>query len=189
MQAEPTVIAESLVHQGRFLTTKILHWRDARGQLRDWEAAERASWSGAVLIIPRLVPSGRLLLIRQYRPPTRCFVYEFPAGLVDKGESPEGAALRELREETGFAAAKIRLFPEAYTTPGMSNESVSMVLAEIDETAAENREPETAFDASESIETLFVAEKDLGDFYRRECERGNAFDAKLAAYILAAAMR
>ncbi len=185
MRSEPEVISETLVHQGRFLTTKLLHWRTTEGAVRDWEAAERASWSGAVLIIPLLLPSRRLALIRQFRPPARSQVYEFPAGLIDRGETPEGAAERELREETGLVPSSLRVYPAAYTTPGMSNESVYMVLAEIDETAAANQERCTEFDASECIETLFVAEGGLLDFYCRESADGKAFDSKLAAYILA----
>ncbi len=185
MRSEPEVTSETLIHQGRFLGTKLLHWRDANGTARDWEAADRAAWSGAVLIIPLLLPSRRLALIRQFRPPARRQVYEFPAGLVDHGESPEAAAERELREETGFVASRLRVFPEAFTSPGMTNESVYVVLADIDELAPENRNPQTEFDASECIETLFVAESELAEFYRRECRRGAAFDAKLAAYIVA----
>ena len=44
----------------------------------------------------------KLVLIRQFRYPIGGYVYEFPAGLVDPGESPEEAAVREMYEETGL---------------------------------------------------------------------------------------
>jgi ADP-ribose pyrophosphatase len=48
-------------------------------------------------------PTGpELLLEKQFRPPTGKIVIEFPAGMVDEGETPEQSAVRELREETGF---------------------------------------------------------------------------------------
>jgi len=40
--------------------------------------------------------------ILQYRPPIQSICVELPAGLIDKGESPETSALRELYEETGY---------------------------------------------------------------------------------------
>jgi ADP-ribose pyrophosphatase len=43
------------------------------------------------------------MIIVQYRPPVEAFCVEFPAGLIDEGESPEQAAVRELREETGYS--------------------------------------------------------------------------------------
>ena len=42
------------------------------------------------------------MIIVQYRPPVEAFCVEFPAGLIDEGESPEQAAVRELREGTGY---------------------------------------------------------------------------------------
>lgn len=49
-------------------------------------------------------PAGtEVLLQKQFRPPLDKICIEFPAGLVDKGETPEQAAVRELAEETGYA--------------------------------------------------------------------------------------
>lgn len=163
---------------------KTLEWTDANGAAHQWEAANRVSNLGAVLIIAKLLPSARIVLIRQFRPPAGRMVYEFPAGLIDEGESPEQAAVRELLEETGYVPERVTVYPGAYTTPGLSDESVCMVLAEIDETRPENVNPQTHFDATESIETLLIGRRELFDFYRRECGRGHAFDAKLAAFIL-----
>lgn len=53
-------------------------------------------------------PTGpELLLEKQFRPPADKIVVEFPAGLVDAGESPEEAAVRELLEETGYVGTVI----------------------------------------------------------------------------------
>ncbi|MCM1125835.1 MAG: NUDIX hydrolase [Lachnospiraceae bacterium] len=44
----------------------------------------------------------KLVMIRQYRYPLDAWIYELPAGLVDEGESPREAAIREMKEETGL---------------------------------------------------------------------------------------
>lgn len=68
----------------------------------------------------------RIVLVRQYRYPIGDYIYEFPAGLVEKGEDPEAAGIREIYEETGLAfepkdadPAYSRAF---FTTVGMTDE-------------------------------------------------------------------
>lgn len=185
MPEQPRVESAKELAAGKFLKLSLLHWRDAEGAERQWETATRPNFHGAVLIIPWIRPSNRLAVIRQYRPPTDRYVYEFPAGLIDAGETPEQAARRELQEETGYAAKSVSVCPIGYTTPGMSNESVHMVLAEIDENAPENARPQTHFDPSENIETLLIPRADLSTFYHAPPAPNTDFDSKLAAYILA----
>jgi 8-oxo-dGTP pyrophosphatase MutT (NUDIX family) len=180
---EPEVTGETILSAGRFIIMKRLEWSDADGVPRQWETADRAANRGAVLIIPWLRPSDRLLLIHQFRPPARRQVIEFPAGMLEEGERPIEAAVRELREETGFTAGKTRLRPAAYSSPGLSGELVFTVEAEIDENAPENANPQTEFDSTEAIDAILVPGFGLADFFRLETEAGTAFDAKLAAYL------
>ncbi len=181
---EPTVTGESVASAGRFVALKHLTWTDAEGRPHQWESAERIGSPGAVLIVARLLPSDRVIVIKQFRPPARRCVLEFPAGLMEPGETAEVAAARELREETGYVASSIRVYPPAYTTPGLSDESVYLVYADIDETAPENLTPTTDFDGTESIETMLLPRKELYDFYTRHSSEGVTFDSKLAMYII-----
>jgi ADP-ribose pyrophosphatase len=69
----------------------------------------------------------RVVILRQFRPPTGDYLYEFPAGLVDAGETCQEAARRELKEETGLTLEWVkRAVPPCYTSAGMSDESVSI---------------------------------------------------------------
>ncbi len=83
-----------------------------------------------IAIVAR-TPDGRIPIVRQYRPALERFTWELPAGLVDKGETPEACCRRELREETGFAAKSVHaLGAYAPCTARLSNQ-VHSFFAEI----------------------------------------------------------
>ncbi len=84
---------------------------------------------GAVAILP-VLDDGRLLLVRQYRHPVGDFLWEIPAGLIDPGESALLSAKRELREETGYAAEEWRRLLSFFTSPGFTNETITLYIAE-----------------------------------------------------------
>ena len=71
----------------------------------------------------------RIVLVRQLRYPVNQYVYEMPAGLIDEGETPAIAAVREYREETGFTFEPLNLEPALmnpyYSSVGMTDESVA----------------------------------------------------------------
>ena len=60
---------------------------------------------GSVVVLP-VFDDGRILMIRQYRHATRQYLWELVAGRIDHGETVKHAAARELKEETGYSAAK-----------------------------------------------------------------------------------
>jgi ADP-ribose pyrophosphatase len=88
---------------------------------------------GASAVVPFLSdPRGsdpQLLLIKQYRYAANDFMYEIPAGRLDPGETPADCAARELREETGCAAASFEHMYTMYTTPGFTDELIHIFLA------------------------------------------------------------
>jgi ADP-ribose pyrophosphatase len=83
---------------------------------------------GAVTIVP-MDAEGRILFVRQYRHATGKELLELPAGTLDMGELPENCALREIREETGFAAGKLIKLGEFFLAPGYSTEYMIVYLA------------------------------------------------------------
>ena len=183
-EVKPRRLQTTTLAAGRFLRLEELEYVDAHGRRRRWESASRQGGAWAVLIIPTLRPSGRLLLIRQYRPPVDGFVLEFPAGLVDAGETPEQAAVRELREETGYHGQVRWRGPQTCSSPGMTSEGVMLVLMDVDERLPGNRDPRVTPVEGEEIEVCLVAPADLGAFLRRAQEAGVHLDSRTAAYVL-----
>ncbi|MGW0482197.1 NUDIX domain-containing protein [Nonomuraea sp. NPDC003214] len=84
---------------------------------------------GSVAVLA-LDEQNRVLLLRQYRHPTRHLLWELPAGIRDVPGEPlvEGAA-RELAEEAGYRAATWHTLVDLYSSPGMSDERIRVFLA------------------------------------------------------------
>jgi ADP-ribose pyrophosphatase len=71
----------------------------------------------------------RILLVRQYRVPARAYLWELPAGRLDKSETPLQAARRELIEETGYRAKHWKKLVTFYPSPGYIAEKMTIFLA------------------------------------------------------------
>lgn len=89
---------------------------------------EEIEHPGAALIIPFV--KNKIVLIRQYRPVMGEYIWELPAGILEPGETPRSCAKRELAEETGFGAKRMRREGLIYTTPGFCNEKIYIFRAE-----------------------------------------------------------
>jgi ADP-ribose pyrophosphatase len=84
---------------------------------------------GSVVVLPVLA-DGRILLVCQYRHATRQYLWELVAGRIDAGENVRQAAARELIEETGYRAQRLRVFLDIFPTPGFLEERMYILLAE-----------------------------------------------------------
>lgn len=83
---------------------------------------------GSVVMIP-VDGDGNILFVRQYRHPTGLDLLELPAGTLNSSEPPETCAAREMREETGMAAAHLEPLGAFYLAPGYSTEYMHVFLA------------------------------------------------------------
>lgn len=92
-------------------------------------------------------PGQKILLVRQFRFGTEQMEWEVPGGVVEKGESPLDAGLRELKEETGFAGENGRIIGTIHPNSAIQNNILSTVLVE---NAAKVAAPE--LDPMEDIE-------------------------------------
>lgn len=82
------------------------------------------------VLIVAVAEDGKILLERQYRRGVDDFVYELPAGFIGKKENPLDAAIRELREETGWEG-KGEIVGEVYAQPGMSSLKAYVAILKI----------------------------------------------------------
>ena len=129
--------------------------------------------SGSVVVLP-VFSDGRILMIRQYRHAAGQHLWELVAGHKDAGEDFAQGARRELQEETGYTARRIRKLLEIFPSPGMLGERMEIFLAEgLTKGVAQPEEDEKI---TQRIFTLREAE--------RWIRTGRICDAKSVAGIL-----
>lgn len=128
---------------------------------------------GSVVILP-VLPDGRILLIRQYRHATRRFLWELVAGRMEAGESPRRAAVRELIEETGYRAHRLRVFLDVFPTPGFLEERMYILLAQ----------ELTSGDARPEVDERINSRPFTSTQLKRMIRRGKLRDAKTIAGLL-----
>lgn len=127
---------------------------------------------GAVLAA--VTDTGKLVMVRQYRKAAERVMLEVPAGKIDPGESPEDAAKRELKEETGYTAGNIKFLMQFYPSVGYSEEILYLYLC------TELTSGETNFDENEAID---IEEYEVNKLYKMAMD-GDIQDAKTIIAVL-----
>ncbi len=124
-------IMEKNLSRERVFDGIILHIDHVTNQLPNGKAAKReiAVHVGASAVLP-IDGEGNIYLVRQFRAPIDQILLEIPAGKLDSvDEDRLLAAKRELKEETGLEAENWLHLTDTFTTPGFSNERISLYLA------------------------------------------------------------
>ena len=122
------------------------------GKTTDWFLKKS---NDAVIIVP-VLKTGKILLQKNYKHGSGEVVTEFPAGLVDKGETPQVTAARELLEETGFSAETFKKVGEVFADPTGSSMRYHFFIAENCEKVADQN-----LETGEQIEVFTVKNLDV----------------------------
>ena len=128
MNKLPQILKTTLVAQSRLFYIEAVDLRFANGQQANFERLVGRG-TGVVLVVP-LVDADNLLLVREYAVGLERYELGFVKGRIDAGESAAAAAHRELREETGFDAVRMKLLANVALTPAYSNYCSSIFLAQ-----------------------------------------------------------
>jgi ADP-ribose pyrophosphatase len=104
---------------------------------------------GAVVILP-ILSDGRVLLIQNHRYSIHQVLIELPAGTLEKGEDPMNCAGRELLEETGYLAGRLKTIGSFFSSPGVLTEKLYSFAA------YDLEKKETALEEGEEIEIMPV---------------------------------
>ena len=118
-------LALNSIYQGRIFELKAIRLRAPDGHEFQHEVIFHP---GAAVIVPVLEPE-RFVLLKQYRAATGRVIWEFPAGTLERGESPLACAKREIVEETGYQAKRWEKLASFYPAPGISTEFMHIFLA------------------------------------------------------------
>lgn len=172
------IVGVEILAQSRATVTKATSYLDRNGERKSWSYIERVGGREAAVVAARTRATGSLVMIRQYRVPFGRPLIELPAGLVDPGETPGQAALRELEEETGYSGTIARVGPAVSSSSGLTTETFYLVDAVVDETPSGRLRR----GGSEEIEVFTVAPGDAGRRLEEWQRLGELLDCK--AYLV-----
>ncbi|KAK3322800.1 NUDIX hydrolase domain-like protein [Apodospora peruviana] len=174
---EPTItrVSDLPTQDAKWVTLQKVEYVDQVGKPRVWEVASRKTRSktgagidavamGNILLHPSKPPST--LIVIQYRPPHDAYTIEWPAGLIDANETPEEAAVREFKEETGYECKVLDISPVQAADPGLSSANMVMAMVEVNLKEGDE-EPEQRLEDGEHIQRVVVP---LSELYEKLVE-------------------
>lgn len=163
-KTEPHVLKDEVLATGKWVKLEKTTYMDPSGRVRTWETAKRttrprntdADGVGIIAILRRTLHKDCVVMVKQFRPPMGSYTLEFPAGLIDNDETAEMAALRELKEETGYKGEVVGVTPVTCLDPGLSNCTTQIVMVNINGDDVENLNPTQELGEGEFVEVILL---------------------------------
>jgi ADP-ribose pyrophosphatase len=160
---------EKILYKGQWLAVHEIVYQNNEGKRLTWETVRRTRSTVGVVIVARLMPSLRFILIKQYRPAINGYIIAFPAGL---GFNDPNHALVELKEETGYTGTIVDVSPVLKTGAAMVDDSARIVYVEVDEQLPANQNPVQELEDAEDIQVCLVTREEARDFMLKQIEQG-----------------
>ena len=158
------VLKSKPIFKGKLLSVSTKKIKLPNGHISNFEVIEHP---GAALVVP-FITKNKIALIKQLRPVINSYIYELPAGTLEKGETPLRCAKREIIEETGYSASKLTRLGVIFPVPGYSTEKITVYKAE------GLKKHKTRKEIDEIIESCEVTKSQLKTLFRD----GKIADAK-----------
>ncbi|XP_076099213.1 ADP-sugar pyrophosphatase-like isoform X1 [Mytilus galloprovincialis] len=184
-------VKEEEISCGKWLSLSQITYTDPTGKERTWEAVSRTtSQTGSdavcvIAILKRMLKYDCLVLVKQYRPPMKCYTLEFPAGLIDPDETAATCGLRELKEETGYIGTLKHESPVTCLDPGIGGTTCHLITAEIDGDIDSNIHPKNKLEESEFIEVLCIPTDELLNKLNDFTKQGVVVNTMVYSYAIA----
>jgi len=124
----PTILSRQIVAKSRLLRIESIDLQFSNGEFRQYERMQ-GSGRGAVMVVP-FQDDDTILLVREYAAGLHNYQLGFPKGLVDPGETPEQAAIRELKEEIGFGVRSLEKLKSVTMAPAFFSESMNLFVGQ-----------------------------------------------------------
>jgi len=112
---------------------------------------EFPNWCNVVVV----TDDEKLVMVRQYRHAFQQTLIELPGGVIDEGETPEQAAIRETAEETGYEVGKVELLYSTAPNPATNNNTAYLFLAKNAKPVAKQK-----FDEAEDIDVVLYSKEE-----------------------------
>ncbi|MBP3850919.1 MAG: NUDIX hydrolase [Erysipelotrichaceae bacterium] len=170
------------IQQGKFITRYDIEYIKTDGKEKTYEMISRNPHMHTLADLNNPEPDsvililtnqeGKILINKEYRMAMGQWIYNFPAGLIDPGETPQQAAKRELKEETGLDLITIDdILFDSYSAVGFSNEKNIVIVGTAEGTFHESTS------TSEEIEAKWYTKKEV-----RQLLKSQYFAARTQAY-------
>ena len=127
-RTKPEILAQQTVAQSKLFSIESLDLRFSNGEERTYERMKPRGRK-AVMMVP-ITEHGEILLVREYAAGTERYELGFPKGLIDAGEQPAEAAVRELKEEIGYGANRLTPLKEVILAPSYFSSKMTLFIAE-----------------------------------------------------------